>query len=376
LAQRGDPLNVEVLHHKVQQLYASADNQADPTLQIMTIHNAKGLEFDTVILPHLERQSPHDDKQLLLWMERSLQNKHHALLIAPIPGVGHDPDPIYDYIKHQHTIKSEYENARLLYVAITRAKKRLHLLFSVEKNKKPASTSLLGKCWHSIASTIQINAVPPYEMTPGENKKYISRLSLHWENPLMEQHGKIIFHNQTSGFRLTDNTPQLIGTFIHRMLQQMSQGKKTVWESLSTELQKQYIQKNLIQLGLKSEKITETTQIILIALQNTLADPRGQWIMQNHPEAKSEFQLTAWINNRIESLIIDRTFVDEKNIRWIIDYKTTMPQDERVDDFILSEKEKYSQKMLLYAEAIKKLDHRPILFGLYFPLVPSWYQWQ
>ncbi|MBV8802162.1 MAG: PD-(D/E)XK nuclease family protein, partial [Gammaproteobacteria bacterium] len=378
--QTGTPLDIDVLHNKVRQLYASADNHADNSLQLMTIHNAKGLEFDTVILPHLERRSPHDDKQLLLWMERPLQ-QNSALIIAPVQAVGHDADPIYDYIKRQHTIKTEYENGRLLYVAATRAKKRLHLLFSLEKNEKgdivkPSASSLLGKLWYSISPTLpNTHSTLTNSISSAiEKNKYISRLSLSWKNPIVEPSEKISFHNETSGFCLRNNTPQLTGTFIHRLLQQISRDK-TLWESLPISVKNQYIQKHLTQLGVISVNIAEATNKVLLAIENTLTDPRGQWIIKNHTEAKSEFPLTALIGKTIQSLIIDRTFIDENNIRWIIDYKTTTPSDSNIETFILAEKEKYNKQMLNYAEAILKIDTRPIKYGLYFPLLPVWHEW-
>jgi len=74
LDQGGNLEDLENLEHDVSKLFAAPNTQADDTLQIMTIHNAKGLEFDTVILPHLEKQAPNEQKQLLLWMEKPRDN--------------------------------------------------------------------------------------------------------------------------------------------------------------------------------------------------------------------------------------------------------------------------------------------------------------
>lgn len=46
---------------KVKKLYAQPDSEADQRLQIMTIHKSKGLEFDVVIVPGLNRKSRNDD---------------------------------------------------------------------------------------------------------------------------------------------------------------------------------------------------------------------------------------------------------------------------------------------------------------------------
>ncbi len=51
-------------------LYAAPDTQASDRLQVMTIHRAKGLEFDYVIVPGLDRVTMGDDAQLMQWLER------------------------------------------------------------------------------------------------------------------------------------------------------------------------------------------------------------------------------------------------------------------------------------------------------------------
>ena len=52
----GGVLDVAALEDRMQSLYAHADSLADDSLQVMSIHQAKGLEFDTVIVPGLGRR--------------------------------------------------------------------------------------------------------------------------------------------------------------------------------------------------------------------------------------------------------------------------------------------------------------------------------
>src|SRR5438445_5485240 len=58
------------LAERLENLYALPDVAAgDDDLQIMTIHKAKGLEFDTVIVPGLDRGPGRSDPPLFLWKE-------------------------------------------------------------------------------------------------------------------------------------------------------------------------------------------------------------------------------------------------------------------------------------------------------------------
>src|SRR6185312_8267508 len=92
---------------------------------------------------------------------------------------------------------------------------------------------------------------------------------------------------------------------------------------------------------------------------------------------QAEFKLTAFIDGKPQPFIIDRTFVDEQNIRWIIDYKTaTHANDETISAFLQHEQKKYQQQMWYYFQAIREIDNRPIRMGLYFPMIPAWHEWE
>ncbi len=394
LNQKGNMLDLNELQQSVSQLYAAPNHQADNTLQIMTIHNAKGLEFDTVILPHLERQSPPDDKQLLLWMERPRPKQQNALLIAPIHATGQENDSIYDYIRRQHAIKNDHESGRLLYVASTRAKKRLHLFFSLQQDQnkivKPAANSLLEKLWPAIQPEIinktasQFHTIyfnEPNVMTAlldnTKEKKSINRLTLEWTNPIRELlTDNITYHNKNSGFQLSNPNLKYVGTFLHQILQQICLQGRSWWESQSLSQQIRYCTAHLNQLGMLSDYLPIALDHVLKAVKNTLLDPRGQWMLSSHRDAQSELQLTAVIENKIKSLVIDRTFIDEMDTRWIIDYKTSVPSPgENLTDFLNTEKMKYTEQLTYYAKALREIDHRPIQLGLYFPLLPAWKAW-
>ncbi|HEV2008011.1 MAG TPA: 3'-5' exonuclease, partial [Burkholderiales bacterium] len=68
--EAGEIADLAQFEEGLAKLYALPDLQADERLQIMTIHKAKGLEFDVVIVPGLGRTSRSDEKKLFLWLER------------------------------------------------------------------------------------------------------------------------------------------------------------------------------------------------------------------------------------------------------------------------------------------------------------------
>ena len=66
----GDLADLDDFARRVGDLFSAPDPAAPDTLELMTIHKAKGLEFDRVIVPGLGRGTKQDDPKLFLWSER------------------------------------------------------------------------------------------------------------------------------------------------------------------------------------------------------------------------------------------------------------------------------------------------------------------
>lgn len=364
-SQGQESLNLNKLQIKIDKLYAQAQTE-ESAVQLMTIHSSKGLEFDTVILPHLERKNAVDASSLLSWMEFPLEAQQSGFLLAPIHATGDEQDSIYHYISRQQQIKTDYEMDRLLYVAATRSKKNLHLLFHSHQkengNYTVESGSFLKKLWpffanqtseiFSISNEIKNN--PDAEL----NTRYLYRLKSNWTNPFELNLFTSSAHNKSSGFILPDPIPRLQGTVIHKILQMISLHGEEWW----LDKQDSYTRLQLSLLHLPHHAIEEAIKRINVIIANVLNDERGRWILKPHRDAKSEFA----ISTSSENHVIDRTFIDEEGVRWIVDYKSSPT----IDDF-----EKYQDKMNQYAEAMRLLEDRPVKLGLYYPAIPDWREW-
>lgn len=103
----------------------------DAKVSLLSIHQAKGLEFDYVFLPNLNAGVRRDDPPLLRWQEFHYQGQFKLLLGLHKSAEGQD-DPIYQYLKWLDKEEASYEQVRLLYVALTRAKKGLCLSYHLD----------------------------------------------------------------------------------------------------------------------------------------------------------------------------------------------------------------------------------------------------
>ncbi|MEO6924648.1 MAG: UvrD-helicase domain-containing protein, partial [Bryocella sp.] len=83
-------VDLTVLEDRLKSFYAEPDAGAT-SLELLTIHKAKGLEWDVVLVPSLERGVPISQADLLDWLELDdTGDPGSSILLAPIEGKGAD----------------------------------------------------------------------------------------------------------------------------------------------------------------------------------------------------------------------------------------------------------------------------------------------
>jgi ATP-dependent exoDNAse (exonuclease V) beta subunit len=369
------------------ELYASPLSALENTVQIMTMHKAKGLEFDFVILPGLGKKNKADEKRLVYWMPHG-----DNLLLAPIEETGDEPSPLYQFLSDLHKEKEEYETLRLLYVATTRAKIQLHLFGhlepSKEENWKPNPQSLLNKLWphikekwlcHEMCKPESSEKFPKDSRPPIHT---IQRLPLDFSLPVPTDSiltGQVVSIEDEKyiepKYYWAGNIARCLGNVLHRCLHSLAvENSENMQKKHTLESLKPKIKSALQGEGLPLDVAEEATKLGIQALTNILEDKRGLWILAPHEDAHSEYPLTYFQDNRYIRNIIDRTFVDD-GIRWIIDYKTGTHRGEgkNLDIFLDNEVQRYRHQLNRYETALKKFgEKRPIKKALYFPMLKSW----
>lgn len=384
----------------VEALFARPDPAADDTLQIMTIHKAKGLEFDTVIIPALEKRPPAEPKRLLQWAERPAGGEKD-LLLAPIPEAGTDTDKIYRYIRNINERKRDLEDARVLYVAATRAKKRLHLMAGAHpaadggRLRSPSEKSLLGKLWPVVGEWFADMAAETHgsEIIEAEENKgpsvlvpFIRRFPADFRLPGMppdpvsaaaaSRLPRDLLITDAPRFDWAGDLVRRIGLVIHQWLNIMGREGLKAWDARRLHRSAPAIRRELLRAGVGSEAADDAVLRVTTALEKTLEDPRGRWILGDHSRGACEYALTGLDGGTVVSVVIDRTFVDESGIRWIIDYKSGMHAGGSADEFFDREKIRYQDRMARYARLMAAREKRPVRLGLYFPQMTGWREWE
>jgi ATP-dependent exoDNAse (exonuclease V) beta subunit len=351
------------------------DDRAGRTrVQVMTMHKAKGLQFDTVILPGLGRQGRGASHELLRWRRRA-----RGLLIAPSPSPGSDPDPVFDYLKRLEKEEADAELGRLLYVACTRAMTRLHLIGAPPATAtdgapewRPPSSSSLAKLWPMLAADAPPAQAAQDALADEPSAPPLERLPLSWAPPIADdglapQPAAGDTPHVAPPFDWVQERTRVVGTLAHRLLARMSADGP--WDEARLAALAPRVRADLAAAGFGADEIEPFAQRVLDVVRRTLADPRGRWLFDaSHAEARSEWGVAGVDRGAIVHLVLDRTFVAD-GTRWIVDFKTGTHEGGDPVAFLDSEAQRYREQLARYARVVAALDPRPIRVALYYPLV-------
>lgn len=392
--------DVQELDEQLVQLFALPDVAADDSLQLITLHKAKGLEFDTVILPGLGKRSRREQEKLLNWLEYRDRSGSTGLLCAPVSATGSNKNPVSRYILSVEKNKAALEEARLLYVAVTRAKHSLHLLGHLQRNSDvPESTmltpppdTLLTALWPAVATDFQsrlYEAEIGHSISPdtaaGLQSASCVCLAPGWQLPPAPATIRIsaVLEGESAvqepiDFDWAGEPARLVGMSVHRLLHRIGLIGVENLNRQGLERFKQAGRSLLIQFGISPQYLDSAAQQVAMALETMcINDAIGRWILSNrHQDAHCEWALSSSTGDAAVSLsIIDRTFIDEAGTRWIIDYKTGSHTGGGIDEFLDREQLRYRAQLEHYGEILQRMEKRPARLAIYFPLLGKWREW-
>jgi ATP-dependent exoDNAse (exonuclease V) beta subunit len=380
--EAGDIADPAAFAERLEKLYALPDLAAgDDAVQIMTVHKSKGLEFDTVILPGLDRAPRNTPSPLILWKQLA----DAGLLLAPVHESGGGKDPCYEYVRGLERAAEELESGRLLYVAATRARSRLHLLGCINRDddgaaKAPNKRSLLRALWpfaeEKVRAAVPAAALPA---APAPRAAMLSRFSpdyvlpapppaAAWRAPAVTQQ-----QNELIEFSWVGETARHLGSVVHRWMQRIADDGIDGWTVERVAALQTRLARELERRGVPRGECAGAAARAVRALTQTLEDARGRWLLGAHAEAGSEYRMRVAVNGTIYSCVMDRVFRDDAGTRWIVDYKTSGHEGGNVEAFLDSERERYSKQLERYAMA---LGEASMMLGLYFPLLSGWREWK
>lgn len=354
----------------------------DVKLDILTMHGAKGLEWDLVILPGLNKRPPAGESTLLHWLPFTAATGQEQVLMAPLRAAEELKNtPLIELIRNEQKLRSSYENQRLLYVATTRAKDHLVMSASLDASKeevKPITGSLLADLWETTADDFlaSIAATGPSATTdaPGQERdQSLRRIAKDWR-PMLEPRldWQPALPPKEPDWELEFNwagvQARRTGTVMHRLLERVGQ---LGIENLTDDLRATLIARIpflLRSMGTRRQALDGATGIVRQAFEQTLESATGRWVLSNaHAHAACELAISGTLNGQLVNAIVDRTFVDDQGTRWVIDYKSGYHAGADLQGFLAQESERYEAQLARYQSLFEQLETRTVKTALYLP---------
>ncbi|WP_434643363.1 UvrD-helicase domain-containing protein [Achromobacter piechaudii] len=373
----------------ISRLFAAPDaaDEDEGAVEIMTMHKSKGLQFETVILYGLHR-APRGDQAPLVRFEQS----GGRVLFGPVkPRAEAEADPISRYLGAREARRASYEIDRLLYVAATRARKRLHLVGHVSIDeasgqvKTPPSASLLGRLWPCLPTpqppAQDQQAEPDAVDAPEWQGEPLRRVATEGLAQLARQSNVSIsagFGTAERGawgdgsehpaWQLEAGYDAAIGTLAHAWLARIGQDGTHAWPAPALADRLPAMRRQLTRAGIPASQADDAAQAVLETLQATLADERGLWLL-SQSGARREWPL---IDAAGKVSVIDLALSTEDG--WlIVDYKTGRPHPgESPTAFATRMRQRHGEQLLRYCTQVTALDGRLARAALYFPRAQAW----
>ncbi len=391
--QSGTTMDFGLLAKRLEKLYAKPA-VAPNCVQVMTIFQAKGLEFDTVILPQLSRKTQRLDKDLLIWTEELGEDGLPQLRIAAMPQTGKE-DQQYREVRDALKAKEEHELKRVFYVACTRARNRLYLLGSAKSKKdgrecqKAGEGTFLKIIWDSVSGEFEkvlrrtTSTAQKSELRQAP-KTILRRLPRHWQAPQFERSvdwqqelREAAASTQNVTYEWAKGAARYTGTVVHRLLNRICSDGIEKWNAERLRSSERMIASELLLLGVARDDVKKAVSKVVAAVKNALETERGRWILSPHANSRSEYQIAGRIKDQLVSGAIDRIFRDADGRLWIIDYKTGEHKGGNRETFLNEEQRRYRPQLENYAALISRMEQGPISLGLYFPLLDGgWREWE
>jgi len=360
----------------------SSPGDEQTRVQVMTMHKAKGLQFDHVVLHALGRRPASSDRDVLAWLPVARDDGSSGLIVSPPgPRAAQERDPLYRFIGRAATESDRHETGRLLYVACTRAVRSLHLVGSVatradgDELAVPPSSTLLHRLWPAVERDFEraFAAERPAEdaledelavfAEPRLRRLERGAFSLPPAPP--SRPGALPVTERDVTFEWVGAAARHAGTLVHRWLELMAGGRVPP-ERLPPGLEA-VTRRWARGLGVGEELIEQVVGRVSEVMARVAVDDTGRWLLKGGGHA--ELRLTGVHEGRIVSVAIDRVRIDDEGVHWLVDYKTGTHEGGDVRGFLRQEAGRYRAQLRRYRDLYAGQAAAPVRTALYYPLL-------
>ena len=415
----------------LQNLTAQADPAASSEccVQLMTIHKAKGLEFEVVIVPDLQAGSGKSSGGLLSWLERGINRANDSgeiteFLVAPLQPKGEGRGKAREWVDRVYRQREAQETRRILYVAATRAREQLHLFARPEfkegregeLNLCPPSAGLLFTAWPALEHEVQkhfemwkltqvhvqgevesiaASASTLLVMPPPIKPTMLRRLPNNYRplrssgaasttaRPVVGPGGTLPYQRHEGGM-----LSRALGTAVHFLFERLAKLRTSLELAPACALLQNFeprIAAQVRALGVDPEQAAKIAgRAIEIALR-ACQDPTAAWILAPHTNADNEVRWAGVIDGVLRAIQVDRVFragsapeCEGDAAWWIIDYKTAHTEGINTAQTLPKLRQIFAPQLEFYGQVLRRLHGNQVTIraGLYYPRMLAFDTWE
>ena len=339
------------LERLIENKFISKTSIQKNSIKFLTIQRSKGLEFDHVIIPNLNKRTRNEESDLVLYDKSTLSIKN--------PGSDKN---LHSYHAYKERKRLDNEKIRLLYVAMTRAKNKCYLIGTVKKEGDlviPNSGTFMNILWPFFSDKFTEIATPEDE---NSFEKFIPKLRRLNDNFYSgDKRYKRSIDTEELSFcypNMSTDIQRFTGNIVHKYLEIIVKKQLDIDKILCNKLD--YTESLYLGKNFKKKDIKIGLNLVKKSLEMLKKTSDGRWILNRYLADNSEVSYLLESNNTTTQHIPDRSFI-ENDIQWIIDYKTPFSPIKN----LAVEAKKHLPQLRLY-ETIFKRNKRVIQKAIYF----------
>ena len=339
------------LERLIENKFISKTSIQKNSIKFLTIQKSKGLEFDHVIIPNLNKRTRNEESDLVLYDKSTLSIKN--------PGSDKN---LHSYHAYKERKRLDNEKIRLLYVAMTRAKNKCYLIGTVKKEGDlviPNSGTFMNILWPFFSDKFTEIATPEDE---NSFEKFIPKLRRLNDNFYSgDKRYKRSIDTEELSFcypNMSTDIQRFTGNIVHKYLEIIVKKQLDIDKILCNKLD--YTESLYLGKNFKKKDIKIGLNLVKKSLEMLKKTSDGRWILNRYLADNSEVSYLLESNNTTTQHIPDRSFI-ENDIQWIIDYKTPFSPIKN----LAVEAKKHLPQLRLY-ETIFKGNKRVIQKAIYF----------
>ena len=339
------------LERLIENKFISKTSIQKNSIKFLTIQKSKGLEFDHVIIPNLNKRTRNEESDLVLYDKSTLSIKN--------PGSDKN---LHSYHAYKERKRLDNEKIRLLYVAMTRAKNKCYLIGTVKKEGDlviPNSGTFMNILWPFFSDKFTEIATPEDE---NSFEKFIPKLRRLNDNFYSgDKRYKRSIDTEELSFcypNMSTDIQRFTGNIVHKYLEIIVKKQLDIDKILCNKLD--YTESLYLGKNFKKKDIKIGLNLVKKSLEMLKKTSDGRWILNRYLADNSEVSYLLESNNTTTQHIPDRSFI-ENDIQWIIDYKTPFSPIKN----LAVEAKKHLPQLRSY-ETIFKENKRVIQKAIYF----------